>query len=333
MIQSLSNETSVTWMANSGDGCVRNNATWKRSVETVKESNARPSSSQDVAQLYPQSIVAASDELAWPNIRLLHMQHHANELQLPPSDHHCIMLNLGVPVFLRCTYQRRSFTGQVDAGESAILPVGTTGLGQYQNPQAHDTLLLYLSPLFVRRIMDKLSMLHSGLLTPQIGYRCGHIRHIAMSLLGELNEASVLGRFYADSLATGLATQVLKHCSSLKDVHVGRGMAPYRLRKAVSLIEQHLDDEAEGRIALSTVARHVGMSYFHFSRAFKQAMGMTPTNYIIERRLERAKKLMQETDLPIADIALRSGFSSQSHFTTSFRRFVGVTPSSFRHAM
>ena len=62
-------------------------------------------------------------------------------------------------------------------------------------------------------------------------------------------------------------------------------------------------------------------------------MGMTPTNYIIERRLERAKELMQETDLPIADIALRSGFSSQSHFTTSFRRFVGVTPSSFRHAM
>ncbi len=333
MIQSVSNQTSVTWTADPIDGCVCNTGTWKRSAETVKESNARRSSSQDVAELYPQSIVAASDELAWPDIRLLHMQHRANELQLPPSDHHCIMLNLGAPVFLRCTHQRRSLTGQVVAGESAILPVGTTWSGHYQDSQGHDALLLYLSPLFVRRIMDKLSMLPSGLLTLQIGYRSGHIRHIGMSLLGELNEASVLGPFYAHSLATGLAVQVLKHCSTLKDVHVGGGMAPYRLRKAVSLIEQHLFDETEGRIALRTVARHVGMSYFHFSRAFKHAMGMTPTNYIIERRLERAKKLMQETDLPIADIALRSGFSSQSHFTTSFRRFVGITPRSFRHAM
>jgi len=75
------------------------------------------------------------------------------------------------------------------------------------------------------------------------------------------------------------------------------------------------------------------MSYFHFSRAFKQSMGMTPTNYIAERRIERAKKLMQETNLPISEIALRSGFSSQSHFTTSFRRLAGVTPRCFRKGM
>ena len=65
-------------------------------------------------------------------------------------------------------------------------------------------------------------------------------------------------------------------------------------------------------------------------RAFKQSMGMTPTNYIAERRIEGATKLLQETDLPIAEIALRSGFSSQSHFTTSFRRVAGATPRAFR---
>ena len=72
------------------------------------------------------------------------------------------------------------------------------------------------------------------------------------------------------------------------------------------------------------------MSYFHFSRAFKQSMGMSPTNYIAERRIEGAKKLLQETELPISEIALRVGFSSQSHFTTSFRRVAGATPKAFR---
>jgi AraC family transcriptional regulator len=155
-----------------------------------------------------------------------------------------------------------------------------------------------------------------------------------MSLLGELNEANVVGRLYADSLATGLAMLLIRRYSSLRDVQIGHGgMAPHRLRKAIGLIDNHLAEEEEGRVALRTVAEDVGMSYFHFSRAFKQSMGMSPTNYIGERRIERAKKLIEETDLPISEVALRSGFSSQSHFTTFFRRLAGVTPRSFRKRM
>jgi AraC-like DNA-binding protein len=61
-------------------------------------------------------------------------------------------------------------------------------------------------------------------------------------------------------------------------------------------------------------------------------MGMTATTYIAERRIERAKKMLEETELPISEIALRSG-SSQSHFTTAFRRLAGATPKAFRTAL
>lgn len=66
--------------------------------------------------------------------------------------------------------------------------------------------------------------------------------------------------------------------------------------------------EQEGRVELREVAKEVGMSYFHFSRAFKQSIGMTPTGYITEQRIERARLLMKDTTLPIAEIALRSAF-------------------------
>ena len=131
------------------------------------------------------------------------------------------------------------------------------------------------------------------------------------------------------------ASQIVKQAnarySSLPNIHTGHGgMAPHKLRQAVALINHNLFAEAEKRVALRTVAQEIGMSYFHFSRAFKQSMGMTASNYIAKRRIERAKKMLEETELPISEIALRSGFSSQSHFTTAFRRFAGATPKVFR---
>jgi AraC family transcriptional regulator len=333
MLQTVSNQTPTSWATQVVAASVKKNE-MERHFFNGRQAEPRTSLGRDVALLYQQSVVVSSDELSWQDIRLIHLRHEPDELYLPPSDQHCIVLNLGTPLFLRARHQKRTIEGQVLAGESAILPAGTAWTGQYQGSHTHNTLLLYLSPLFVRNAMNELGAIDASLsLAPQVGYRCEHIRHIAMSLLNELNEASVLGRFYAQSLATALAMQIVRRYSSLNDVHVGGGMAPFRLRKAVSLIDRHVADEEEGRIALRDIAKDVGLSYFHFSRAFKQSMGMTPTNYIAERRIERAKELMQETDLPISEIALRAGFSSQSHFTTSFRRFAGVTPRSFRHGI
>ena len=77
---------------------------------------------------------------------------------------------------------------------------------------------------------------------------------------------------------------------------------------------------------MTAIAALVQISYSNFSRAFKQSMGVTPNGYMTELRIEGAKKLLSETDLPIADIALRTGFASQSHFTTTFRRLACTTP-------
>lgn len=246
-----------------------------------------------------------------------------------------MILNLATPVFVSVLCRKGRVDGRIGSGEVAIIPAGSSWTCRAEGADLPSLLLLYLRPLFVRSAVREVNFAQNEVgLTPQIGFRDKHICHVAMSLLHELNEANVVGRLYADSLATGLAIQLVRRYSSLKDVHVGHGgMAPHKLRRALALIDHHLSDEEEGRVALRAVASDVHMSYFHFSRAFKQSMGMTATNYIAERRIERAKKMLAETDLPISEIALRSGFSSQSHFTTAFRRLAGATPKAFRAAL
>src|SRR5258705_7096461 len=332
MLQTVNAPVYPGWNRSIANPIVRGPESWNRRRHTRREADLQTPSASDVALLYPEAVVVSSDAFAWQDIRLIHLRHSLNEMTIPPSDNHCLVLNLSAPLHLNARLGKRSFEGKVRAGEVAIIPAGTTWSCQSHSSHLRNTLLLFLRPLFVRSAVEEFDFSYKELaLTPQIGFQNRHIRHIAMSLLGELNEAHVGGRLYADSLATCLAMQLVRRYSSLKDVQIGRGgMAPHKLRKVIGLIDHHLAEEEEGRVALRVMAKEVGMSYFHFSRAFKRSMGMTPTNYIAERRIERARKLLEETELPISVIALRAGVSSQSHFTTSFRRVAGATPKAVR---
>jgi AraC family transcriptional regulator len=332
MLQTVSTSGFASWPGQSAN---HQHEMYGGNIRSPRKQVSRRSSAGEISLLYPEAVAACSDAFGWQDIRVIHLRHSLSEVVVPASESHCLVLNLGRPLYLNAHFGKRNFAGKVCAGEVAIIPAGSSWACRSQSSHLRNILLLYLRPLFVRSAVTELNFSYKEIaLTPQIGFRNKHIRHVAMSLLHELNEANVVGRLYADSLAIALAMQLVRRYSSLQDVHIGRGgMAPHKLRKAVGLIDHHLAEEEEGRVALRVVAKEVGMSYFHFSRAFKQSMGMSPTNFIAERRIERAKRLLQETELPISEIALRAGFSSQSHFTTSFRRVAGATPKAFRAAI
>ncbi len=287
----------------------------------------------DLSAVYPESVVASSKDLGWQNIRVLHVRNEYGDIDLPPLDSHCVIVQLEPSVYVKANINGHTFDDFLTPGDIAIIPAGMPSRWRWRDSRGHETLHIYLEPNFVKRTAMSCSLNHGELaIEPQIAVRDEQLSHMAMSLLYELKAENVVGRLYADSVASVLAIQLVRRYSCLKDVGIRKGgMAPHKLRRALEFISENL--QRQHGIALDVVAREVGMSRYHFSRVFKESMGLSPINYIVRQRIERAKKLLAETDLPIADIALQAGFSGQSHFTTFFRKLVGLTPRSFRRQM
>ena len=104
------------------------------------------------------------------------------------------------------------------------------------------------------------------------------------------------------------------------------GLARWQARRAVAYIDGHL----ESRLDVPLLAKLVSYSKSHFSRAFKQSLGLPPMAYVKMRRIERAKVLMTSTNQQLTEIALICGFADQSHLNRSFRRVNGVSPGRWR---
>ena len=104
------------------------------------------------------------------------------------------------------------------------------------------------------------------------------------------------------------------------------GLAPWQERRAKELINANLD----GKLPLSQLAEECGLSARHFARAFRQSIGVPPHRWLLSRRVERAKDLLRDRALPLAEVALACGFSDQSHFTWMFTALVGLSPGLWR---
>ncbi len=105
------------------------------------------------------------------------------------------------------------------------------------------------------------------------------------------------------------------------------GLPAARLRRVMSYIDASLDEP----LTVVTLASVAGMSRSHFATLFKRSTGVSPHEAVLRRRVVRATQLLREDIESIAAIGCQLGFSSQAHFTTAFRKRVGLTPSAFRH--
>jgi AraC family transcriptional regulator len=149
--------------------------------------------------------------------------------------------------------------------------------------------------------------------------------------LKKVLETHQSNRLYIESLTTALSAHILQHYSIQRpnlNRYVGR-LSQSKLQQVIDYISDRLDQN----LSLVDLAAVVQMSTHHFARSFKASTGTTPHQYVVQRRIEKAKQLLMQWDLMIADVCQAVGFHNQSNFTTTFRKLVGVTPRQYRQSL
>ncbi len=155
------------------------------------------------------------------------------------------------------------------------------------------------------------------------------LEQLAITITTALRDGTVEDGLYVDTLAHMIAVHLARrHSSRSREVQgpAARAVSGSKMRRLIEFVEENLDRD----LSLEAMAQEVGISPLYLPRAFKAAIGQSPHQYVLARRIERARELLRDTDLPIVDVALSSGFSSQSHLSNWFVRIVGVSPAAYR---
>jgi AraC family transcriptional regulator len=153
------------------------------------------------------------------------------------------------------------------------------------------------------------------------------IREIGKALQVELNLGRPPNAAYLEPLAGVMAVHLARHYSAAAASQTAPGGLPsHKLRRVQAFIEEHIAET----IHVDRLAAEAHMSPFHFARMFKQSTGQPPHLCILIQRVRHAKALLRESDLPLIDVAARTGFRTQGHFTGVFHRYTGFTPRAFR---
>jgi AraC family transcriptional regulator len=155
------------------------------------------------------------------------------------------------------------------------------------------------------------------------------LEQLAIAITNALRDGAAEDGLYVDTIAQMMAVHLARsHSSRSRPVRIlpAKPLAGWKMRRVIEYIEDNL----EGDLSLQAMAAEVDISPLYLARAFKSAVGQSPHQYVLARRIERAKELLRNTDLPVVDVALSSGFSSQSHLSHWFIRQVGVSPAVYR---
>ena len=276
------------------------------------------------------SLIISSQNKGWKSIIVEEFQQPSGTIASGFQQEHTIYLSLRT-----CSgrivqaIDNRSYTGLYTKGDLTIIPAKLSGTYHAYDDDRYLQIRIpqnLLEQVAIEALDTDIERLE---LRTKLRDRNIKIEQLAMMLRAELYEGNNgEGQLYVESLANALVVNLLRNYSSIEPlvtIYSG-GLGDRALLKVTDYIKDRLNQS----IKIKDLAAFIGISQFHFSRLFKESTGKTPYQYVIEQRIELAKRLLKREDRAITDIALDCGFNSQSHLGKHFRRATGITPRQYR---
>jgi AraC family transcriptional regulator len=277
----------------------------------------------------PKLPIVSSHNLGWKSVVVEEYQQPSGGMEFPAEVDPVIILILTTqPHRTHESVGNYHHIGLYRQGDLCITPSGIPS--SYYAEDNHHYLYVQISSTFLQQVAEEALELNSNRvdLMPAFQVRNPQLEQLLLLLQTELHQGGRMGRLYVESLANALVVNLLYDYSAThpRITHFNRGLGNHKLLQITHYIDEALDLD----IKLADLAQLAQMSQSHFSRLFKQAMGLSPHQYLLQQRVERAKQLLKHTNQSLVEIALACGFDSHSHFTRQFRQITGITPKAYR---
>jgi AraC family transcriptional regulator len=257
---------------------------------------------------------------SWIGLEVALIATRAGVTRTLPSRFHRLVCHVGRPVRATCRTDNRTHHRLQSRGDLDLIPAGIPGV--WEDGEDSAVLLIELSPELLASAATRAGLPAPIDLAPQLQLRDPKLEHLAWAFEAELRSESPSPPLYGDSLGLAMAAHLVQRYGTHSGPVREGGLSPRQLRRVVEHIEAHV----ERRLALAELASLAGVSASHFKALFKRSTGLPVHQYVVRRRVERARLLLQEKASTIADVAAQTGFANQSHLARWMRRVAGVSP-------
>lgn len=299
---------------------------------------AQPSSIRSSSRALEQHIrghkIVQSTGEAWADIEVQIFQRAHEEMEvLVPAVAETLLVWI---ISGEALVEERDLDGE---WHGSVVKPGSFYLTQAQSPylmrwkaapeQPFEVMHLYLGPEMVSRAA--LSLKLNPARTRMQDVSGGHdifVSNLLAGLRDELRVAHCANRLFITGLVDSLSVHLLRHHA---EAFTAKGRKPallpaWKLRRSLDHMEAHLTEPFD----LDCLAALCAMSRYHFSRAFHNTVGQSPSRWFIQRRMAHAKENLRSTDISIVDIAASVGYGSPSHFAKIFRAETQMSPKEYR---